>query len=105
MTISTIYRIDPESALAEELAGAVAAHLQRDAEFAYDTDGDVAGITYFDRGAGRWYAADLDDCRAYVETVRDTAGVDSYSIWCGNTDQTGESASRAECLAAMGWTA
>lgn len=105
MTDINIHTIDAETALAEEIVAAVIAHMGRDARLAYDDEGDVAGITYYADETAQWYGADLDDCRRYIRTVRETRGVDSYSIWCGSTSPTGEADTREECLAEMEWAA
>ena len=105
MTNTNIHTIDSNTALAEEIVAAVITHIGRDARIAYDDEGDIAGITYYADETAQWYAADLDDCRCYIKTVRETHGVDSYSIWCSSTIPTGEADSREECLAEMDWTA
>ena len=95
--------IDLTEALDEEIVQAACVIIVS-ASFAYAADGDVAGVVYYDHGADAYFAADLDELRTLIETHQDTNGVDSYSIWCGNSTAEAHGSS-ADALASQGWTA
>lgn len=101
MNISTA---DHETDLDEEIVAAVCREMGRSAEYAYDQDGDLAGITYYDGATAKWYAASVDDLRKYVEVFQRREDA-HYSVWCAETSPEGEADSRAETLALMGWVA
>lgn len=101
----SIYTIDASDALAEEIVSAVVLHIGRAAERAYDAEGDLAGITYYAAETARYYAASLIDLERYIATVQRREDGDAYSIWCAETDSSGESKAREETLAGMGWHA
>lgn len=100
--MSDIYTIDTETALAEEKVGVVA-KLLPNARTAYDSDGDVVGVVYYDAGSRKHYAADLNSLISFVETYRRTRGVDAYSVWCSETTPDAEAATLEEVLADMDW--
>jgi hypothetical protein len=66
---------------------AAAARALTDGQVVLDTDGDPIGVTYYDAGTRRWYAADLDDCRALLTRIG-ARERDAYSRWCSDTGST-----------------
>lgn len=99
-TMTTIYNLDLDSALTDEIIGAAYRILR--GRVAYDSDGDSAGIIYMDDATHRYYAADLDDLRDLIDTAQREQRGDAYSIWCA-ARTVADYASEAEAATAMDW--
>jgi hypothetical protein len=102
----------------EEILTAAARRLPR-SRLVYGEDGGEAGVVYFAYETRRWYAVDVDACRALLEmplTEGDFGGDfgdvgrfrrdgDAYSRWCADPQHRpcGEGATEAEARRAAGW--
>lgn len=105
--------------ITEEMIHEAARRLPGHPEFAYDCDGEVAGLAHYDEATRRWYAVDLEACQALAEmtlTSDDFGGdlgdsrryraTNVYSRWCSlpEAQPSGEGKTADEAIAAAGWS-